>query len=123
MVSVCVAILRGILTDDISLDYTISAYSQIATGKYLLHTRLALNTAILTETEDYGSIIIPDSGTFSLENNATCHSIMIYDDESVEPPETFAVSITATGPLQEVISLFNITVPQAVVQIVDNDSE
>lgn len=36
MVTVCVAILAGKLTDDVSLDYAISAQSQMATGNIIV---------------------------------------------------------------------------------------
>ena len=81
---------------------------------------MSLNT---TENEDYGPIISNSAGTLSSSMNYTCHSVAILDDGDVEPPEIFVVSITATGPTQEFIDLFNISLPQAVVQIVDNDSE
>ena len=74
------------------------------------------------ENEDYNSTLVPDKGTLSLQNNIRCHSMEILDDSDVEPPETFFVSITATGPSQEFINLFNIT-EQTVVQILDDDSE
>ena len=48
--------------------------------------------------------------------------MIIYDDDDVEPSEMFSVSIVPTGP-SEFINLFNITIPEAVVWIVDNDSE
>ena len=60
------------------------------------------------------------TGTLSLSNNKTCHSMTIRDDDNVEPPEIFHVSINATGPN---VKLFNITEPETVVQIVDDDSE
>ena len=74
------------------------------------------------ENVDYNSTIVPDKGTLSLQNNISCHSMEILDDNGVEPPETILVSITATGPSQEFINLFNIT-EQTDVQIVDDDSE
>ena len=68
-------------------------------------------------------MIVPNGGTLSQVSNSTCHEMVIFDDDSVEPPETFTVSITATGPTPEFISLFNITLPETTVQIIDNDSE
>ena len=65
---------------------------------------------------------MPDTATLNQASNTSCHSVMIYDDDDVEPPETFSVSITATGP-SEFISLFNIIIPETVVRIADNDSE
>ena len=49
--------------------------------------------------------------------------MMIHDDEAVEPPENITVDLTATGPSQEFIDLFNIIRPVTVVQIVDDDGE
>lgn len=48
--------------------------------------------------------------------------MIIYDDDDVELPETFFVSIIPTGP-SEFISLFDITIPETIVRITDNDSE
>ena len=42
---------------------------------------------------------------------------------SVEPPETITINLTSTGPSQEYIDLFNITVQETIVQIIDNDSK
>ena len=53
----------------------------------------------------------------------SCHSMVIYDDEGVEPPENVSVTIIATGPTLEFINLFDIILPETTVQIVDNDSE
>ena len=47
----------------------------------------------------------------------------ILDDETVEPPEIFTISITATGPTQEFVDLFDITRPETDIVIIDNDSE
>ena len=75
-----------------------------------------------TESVDYESTIDPDVAILNQTSNVSCHSVMIYDDEDVEPPENFSVIITATGPTQEFIDLFDI-LPDTIVQIVDNDSE
>ena len=73
--------------------------------------------------EDYFPTILPDTGFLTSSNSIMCHSMIVRDDDQVEPPETFTVSINATGPSQEFIDLFNITVPETAVRIVDNDSE
>ena len=73
-----------------------------------------------TENIDYGSTIHPDVAILNRTSNVSCHSVMIYDDEDVEPPETFFVNITATGPTQKFIDLI---VPDTIIQIVDDDSE
>ena len=73
--------------------------------------------------EDYFPTILPDTGFLTSFNSIMCHSMIVRDDDQVEPPETFTVSINATGPSQEFIDLFNITVPETAVRIVDNDSE
>ena len=75
------------------------------------------------ENVDYGSTIYPDVAILNRTTNVSCHSVMIYDDEGVEPPETFSVNITATGPTLEFIDLFDIVFPDTIVQIVDNDSK
>ena len=80
-------------------------------------------TFLFTENKDYGSLIVPNSGMLNLTNSSMCHEMVIFDDIGVEPPETFTVSITATGPTPEFISLFDITLPETTVQIIDNDSE
>lgn len=67
--------------------------------------------------------MVPLTGTLSLLENTTCHTVTINDDEAVEPPETFTISITPVGPTQEFLNLFNVTVAETVVQIIDNDSE
>ena len=72
---------------------------------------------------DYEPIISPNTSTISLTDNTTCHSLPIYDDMSVEPPETITITLTPTGPSQEYIDLFNITVQETIVQIIDNDSK
>ena len=75
-----------------------------------------------TEGVDYESTIVPSTATLNRNSNTSCHSVIIYDDEDVEPTEMFSVSITTTGP-SEFISLFNIITSQTVVEIVDSDSE
>ena len=48
---------------------------------------------------------------------------MIHDDEDTEGQEVFSVSIEATGPSEDFISLFSITVPETNVTIIDNVGE
>ena len=76
-----------------------------------------------TENEDYNSTISPGTATLTRNSPQHCHSVPINNDEYSEPRETFSVSITATGPSQEIINLFDITVPVTVVSIIDDDSE
>ena len=76
-----------------------------------------------TENEDYSSTIVPKSATLSQTSKSSCHSIMTNNDKHPESQEVFSVSITAVGPSQEFIDLFDITVPQTDVTIIDDDGE
>ena len=76
-----------------------------------------------TEHHDYNSTIVPETATLSHTSKSSCHSIMIYDDKDPESQEIFSVHIRATGPSEEFIDLFDITVPQTNVTIIDNDGE
>ena len=67
-------------------------------------------------------MIVPDTATLNRTSDTSCHSVIIYDDDDVELPETFSVSIIPTGP-SEFISLFEIIIPETVVRIADDDSE
>ena len=94
----------------------------------VLHNIIALPTlnchfAQNTENEDYNSAISPATATLNRNNRRMCHSVLINDDEDSEPRETFSVNIMPTGPSQEFINLFDITVPDTNVSIVDDDSE
>ena len=62
-------------------------------------------------------------GTLDLSTSTRNHNVTIYDDEAVEPPETFTITIIPIGPNDESLDLFNVTVNETVVQIIDNDSE
>ena len=81
------------------------------------------STFFPTEIADYSPLVMPFQGTLNLSTRIINHTIAIYDDEAVEPPETFTVIIIPTGPDDESLDLFNVTVRETVVQIIDNDSE
>ena len=76
-----------------------------------------------TENADYGSTISPEAATLSQTSKSSCHYIMIHDDDKNEGQEAFSVSIKATGPSEDFISLFSITVPETDVKIIDNDGK
>ena len=79
---------------------------------------------VFAENIDYGPNILPANSTLSLIDNSSCHSLPVYDDEGVEPPETFTVTIIPTGPSSEFVALFDVTMLETtVVEIIDNDSE
>jgi hypothetical protein len=105
MVTVCVLVLSGGLTDVVSLNYSLLSQPQNA-----------------AENIDYGPTIYPDVAILNRTSKMSCHSMVIYDDEGVEPPENVSVTIIATGPTLEFINLFDIILPETTVQIVDNDS-
>ena len=86
------------------------------------HLLLFSYTIYHTEYDDYGSMIVPDTATLNQTSDTSCHSVIIYDDNDVELPETFFVNILPTGP-SEFINLFDIVIPETVVRIADDDSE
>ena len=77
----------------------------------------------LTENADYRPVVVAFQGTLDLLTSTNNHTVTIYDDEAVEPPETFTIRIIPIGPNAESFDLFIVTVDETVVQIIDNDSE
>lgn len=76
-----------------------------------------------TENADYRPVVVAFQGTLDLSTSTRNYTVTIYDDETVEPPETFTIRIIPIGPNDESLDFFNVTVDEAVVQIIDNDSE